>query len=54
VIETAGGKVLEIGPRTYEVTARGGKGRALSKKRSVVKLVPPPVQVTTFTPTEVN
>jgi DNA gyrase subunit A len=52
-VETQGGKRVEIGPRTYNVMGRGGKGREIAKK-TTVKLVAPPVKVTTFTPTEVN
>jgi hypothetical protein len=44
---------VEIGPSVYDVTGRGGKGREIAK-RTTVKLVPAPVRVTTFTPTEVN
>ncbi len=53
VVENPAGKHIEIGPRTEHVTARGGKGRALGRKTQL-KLVPPPVKVTTFTPAEVN
>jgi DNA gyrase subunit A len=53
VVETSGGKAIEIGPRQYGVSARGGKGREVVK-RSTLKIVPGPVKVTTFTPTEVN
>jgi DNA gyrase subunit A len=52
-VETAAGKRVEIGPKVYEVTGRGGKGREIAK-RTTVKLVPAPVKVTSFTPTEVN
>jgi len=52
-VETVNGKRVEIGPRSYETSARGGKGREIAKRTSV-KLVPAPVKVTTFTPTEVN
>jgi DNA gyrase subunit A len=52
-VETGNGKRIEIGPRTYALGARGGKGRELGR-RTTIKLVPPPVKVTTFTPTEVN
>jgi DNA gyrase subunit A len=52
-VETAGGKTYEIGPRTYEVTSRGGKGREIVK-RTTIKVVPTPVKVTSFTPPEVN
>ena len=53
VVETAGGKTIEIGPRAYEVTSRGGKGRQMLK-RSTVKWIPPEVKVMSFTPPEVN
>jgi DNA gyrase subunit A len=53
VIESAGGKTVEVGPRRYAVTSRGGKGHQVAK-RTTFKVVPPPVKVTTFTPTEVN
>jgi DNA gyrase subunit A len=52
-VETQAGKRIDIGPGEQEVAARGGKGRELAR-RSTVKLVTPPVKVTTFTPTEVN
>ncbi len=53
LLETATGKQIAVGPKAYEVTSRGGKGREVVK-RSLVKVVPQPVKVTTFTPTEVN
>jgi DNA gyrase subunit A len=52
-LETAGGKTFEIGPKSYDVTSRGGKGRELVK-RTTVKWIPPAVKVTSFTPPEVN
>jgi DNA gyrase subunit A len=53
VLESAGGKTFEIGPKSHEVTARGGKGREIVK-RTTVKWIPPAVKVTSFTPPEVN
>jgi DNA gyrase subunit A len=52
-VESSTGRRLDIGPGSYEVTARGGKGRELFK-RQTLKLVAPPVKVTTFTPPGVN
>src|SRR5262249_33291403 len=52
-VEPAAGKKIDIGPRTDEVGTRGGKGRELGR-RTTIKVVPAPVKVTTFTPTEVN
>jgi DNA gyrase subunit A len=52
-VETAGGKTIEIGAGTRQVTARGGKG-VQAARGTTVKQVPPPVRVTTFTPPEVN
>jgi DNA gyrase subunit A len=53
VVETPGGKQFEIGPKTEKLSSRGGKGHTLVKKTQL-RLVPPPVKVTTFTPAEVN
>ena len=53
VVESAGGKVVEVGPGRYRPTSRGGKGHQVAK-RTTFKVVAPPVKVTTFTPTEVN
>ena len=53
VVDTSGGKRIEIGPKTYGVTTRGGKGRELGR-RIQLTIVAPPVKVTTFTPAEVN
>jgi DNA gyrase subunit A len=53
VLETGTGKQIPVGPKSYEVTSRGGKGREVVK-RSTLKVVPQPVKVTTFTSTEVN
>jgi DNA gyrase subunit A len=53
VIESAGGKIFEIGPAEEKVASRGGKGHQLAK-RTTFKVVPQPVKVTTFTPPEVN
>ncbi|HKA86591.1 MAG TPA: DNA topoisomerase IV subunit A [Haliangiales bacterium] len=53
VVENPAGKHIEIGPKTESVTSRGGKGRGVGRK-TLLKLVPPPVKVTTFTPEGVN
>jgi DNA gyrase/topoisomerase IV subunit A len=53
VVETAAGKTIEIGPKSYPPHARGGKGRELAR-RTTVRVVPAPVKVTSFTPSEVN
>jgi len=56
VVESSGGKRFEIGPASPRPTARGGKGQKLPGvgRQGTLKLVPPPVKVTTFTPTGVN
>jgi DNA gyrase subunit A len=53
VVETAGGKTIELGPGTRQVTSRGGKGVQVARGTQV-KVVPAPVVVTPFTPSEVN
>jgi DNA gyrase subunit A len=53
VIESEGGKRYEIGPKAFSPVTRGGKGHQVMK-RTTFKVIPAPVTVTTFTPTEVN
>jgi DNA gyrase subunit A len=53
VIESEGGKKFEIGPKAYTSAARGGKGHQVMK-RTRFHVVPAPVTVPSFTPTEVN
>ncbi|MBI4508781.1 MAG: DNA topoisomerase IV subunit A [Deltaproteobacteria bacterium] len=53
IIESAAGKVFEIRPSSYSIASRGGKGHQVAK-RTQFKIVPSPIKVTTFTPTELN
>ncbi|MSP16752.1 MAG: DNA topoisomerase IV subunit A [Myxococcales bacterium] len=52
-IETEGGKQYEISPAKQGVVARGGKGHQLAR-RTTFRLVPQPVKIHAFTPTDVN
>ncbi len=52
-VESSNGKRIDIGPGSYAVSARGGKGREIAK-RLTLKVIVPPVKVMTFTPPEVN
>ena len=53
-VETDKGKRIEVGPKRYEVTSRGGKGHALSKKDRIARIVPPEVKLPGQTPELVN
>jgi DNA gyrase subunit A len=44
-VETSDGKQMEF-TRRYEVVSRGGKGFEAVKRRSFVRLIPPPIQLT--------
>jgi hypothetical protein len=40
VAETEGGKKIEIGPGHDEVVGRGGKGRPIAKRTTIVRVAP--------------
>ena len=43
-VETSGGKTLEFTGR-YETVSRGGKGFEAVKRASLVKVIPPPIEL---------
>jgi DNA gyrase subunit A len=44
-VETEKGKQIEVSPKKYEITSRGGKGHAIVKKDRVVRVVPPEIKL---------
>ena len=45
IVETDKGKQLEINPKKYEITSRGGKGHAIVKKDKIARVVPPEIKL---------
>ena len=44
-VETEKGKQIEVSPKKYEITSRGGKGHAIVKKDRIVRVVPPEIKL---------
>jgi DNA gyrase subunit A len=54
VVETSGGKALEFGRDKYELTSRGGKGFEAVKRSTLVRVVPPPIELVDWDEIEGN
>jgi DNA gyrase subunit A len=46
VVETSGGKTMEFRRGAHPPTARGGKGTEVVKRTTLVRVVPPPIELT--------
>lgn len=45
IVETSGGKTMELGPGKYELASRGGKGFEAVKRSSFLRVIPPPIDL---------
>ena len=45
VVETSGGKTLELRRGAYSVHSRGGKGYEVVKRSTLVRIIPPPIEL---------
>ena len=45
VLETSGGKTMELGRAKYDVTSRGGKGFAALRRSRFIRVLPRPIHL---------
>jgi DNA gyrase subunit A len=44
-VETSAGKIVTLTARKYQPTSRGGRGHALQKRTTLVRILPPPIEL---------
>jgi DNA gyrase subunit A len=45
VVETSSGKTLDLLQQSYQVTSRAGKGHEIVKRSTLVRVIPPPIEI---------
>ena len=44
-VETSAGKIVTLTARKYQPTSRGGRGHAVQKRITLVRVLPPPIEL---------
>jgi DNA gyrase subunit A len=44
-VETSAGKIVTLTARKYQPTSRGGRGHAVQKRTTLVRILPPPIEL---------